>query len=137
VSGPQSCQHGSLDKSSLTINHERYFDMQLFNSMKRGALSALAVTAILVGSAGSAFALDCTESIKAVQVEDSGKVLVQFSSNNSWHVISSDTSAWKNERFSMAVTSKLTGKRLFASWSSGSCSTTDYGSIATRVRLVD
>lgn len=92
---------------------------------------------MVIASAGSAFAAECTEDIKAVQSEVD-KVLVLFASNNTWHVIADGAStSVRSDRLSLAVTAKLSGKRLYLSYAGSSCTTTDYGTVANKVRLVD
>lgn len=92
---------------------------------------------MVLASASSAFAAECTEDIKAVQSEGD-KVLVQFAGNNTWHVIADGAStSIRSDRLSLAVTAKLTGKRLYLSYSGSSCGSTDYGNVANKVRLVD
>jgi hypothetical protein len=83
----------------------------------------------------SAHAVACTDTIKEIQIEGT-KALVLLG-NGSWHVLAVYGTAAFDQKVSFAMAAKLSGKRLYLNYPTGTCTAIDYSTEPDKVRLVD
>jgi hypothetical protein len=102
----------------------------------------LVVTGLLLGTfaggTATAFAsVACTMTIDAVQSQDEGTILVQFS-NGSWHVVARIGDDFREDRLSLVTAALLSGKQVYFRFTSNSysCTATNYTEYPTIVRLL-